>query len=101
MKFSAEAFTDPYNYLGSSENASTVDAYQKYMEQKNAPNPGFKLGVRDTVTVTRMVEDIWIRGSKDYVRYLVRQYIGTANGIFLQKPGTLLAKSFNPTRRPW
>ncbi|PFX25481.1 VWFA and cache domain-containing protein 1 [Stylophora pistillata] len=101
VKFSAEAFTDPYNYLGSSETASTVAAYQKFLKQTNARNPGFKLGIRDTVRATRMVEDIWIQGSEGYMRYLVRQYIGTKNGVFLLRPGTLLAKSFDPTKRPW
>ena len=101
MKFSAEAFTDPLNYLGLNETTSTVNAYQRYMTRKDAANPGFKLGLRNAVIATKKVQDIWIPGSIDYLRYLVRRYIGTENGVFIMTPGTLLAKSFDPTGRPW
>ena len=101
MKFSAEAFTDPFNYLGLNETISSVNAYEAYMTRRSSTNPGFKPGIRDTVVATRKVEDIWLRGSKEYANYLVWRYVGTGNGVLRMTPGTLLAKSYDPTKRPW
>ena len=101
MKFGAEAFEDPYSYLGLDETVSRVKSYKSYMTSSSAINPGFKLGVRDTVLVSSKVDDIWLREKADYTKYLVWRYFGTANGVFRLTPGTLIAKSFDPTKRPW
>ena len=101
VKFGAEAFADPYEYLGLDETVSRVSAYKRFMTSTTAPNPGFKLGIRDTVIATEKVEDIWFRQKTDYTKYLVWRYVGTANGVFRMTPGTLLAKSYDPRKRPW
>ena len=101
MKFGAEAFEDPYSYLGLDETVSRVKSYKSYMTSSSAINPGFKLGVRDTVLVSSKVDDIWLHEKADYTKYLVWRYFGTANGVFRLTPGTLIAKSFDPTKRPW
>ncbi len=101
MKFGAEAFQDPYTYLGLDESVSLVNAYKSFMTGASPHNPGFKHGIRDTVVATGKVEDIWLREKKDYTNYLVRRYFGTANGVFRMKPGTSIAKSFDPRKRPW
>ena len=101
VKFSAEAFTDPFNYLGLKETISSVNAYEAYMTTRGATNPGFKPGIRDTVVATRKVDDIWLRESRENANYLVWRYVGTGNGVFRMTPGTLLAKSYDPTKQPW
>ena len=101
MKFGAEAFADPYSYLGLDETVSRVKSYKSYMTSSSAINPGFKPGVRDTVLVSSKVDDIWLREKADYTKYLVWRYFGTANGVFRITPGTLIAKSYDPTKRPW
>ncbi|XP_078384872.1 VWFA and cache domain-containing protein 1-like [Oculina patagonica] len=101
VKFGAEAFNDPYSYLGLDETVSRVNAYRSFMTGASSHNPGFKHGIRDTVVATRKVEDIWFREKKDYTKYLVWRYIGTANGVFRMTPGTSMAKSFDPRKRPW
>ncbi|KAL9960914.1 hypothetical protein ACROYT_G034422 [Oculina patagonica] len=101
VKFGAEAFKDPYTYLGLDETVSRVNAYRSFMTGASSHNPGFKHGIRDTVVATRKVEDIWLRKKRNYAKYLVWRYIGTANGVFRMMPGTSMAKSFDPRRRPW
>ncbi|KAL9960925.1 hypothetical protein ACROYT_G034433 [Oculina patagonica] len=102
VKFGAEAFYDPYTYLGLDETVNEVEAYKRYMTSSSSPNNKlFKPGIRDTVVATRKVEDIWFQEKKDYTKYLVWRYIGTANGVFRMTPGTLLAKSYDPRKRPW
>ena len=101
MKFGAEAFRDPYTYLGLDETASKIQAYKSFMTGASGSDPGFKPGIRDTVVATRKVEDIWFQEKKDYTKYLVWRYIGTANGVFRMTPGTVLAKSYDPRKRPW
>ncbi len=101
MKFGAEAFKDPYTYLGLDETVSRVNAYRIFMTGVSAHNPGFRQGIRDTFIATRKVEDIWLRKKRNYTKYLVWRYVGTANGVFRMTPGTSMAKSFDPRRRPW
>ncbi len=101
MKFGAEAFQDPYTYLGLDETVSRVNAYRIFLTGVSAHNPGFKQGIRDTVIATSKVEDIWFQKKGNYTKYLVWRYIGTANGVFRMTPGTSMAKSFDPRKRPW
>ena len=101
VKFGAEAFKDPYTYLGLDETVSDVNAYKRIMTNANSPNTRFKQGIRDTVIATRKVEDIWFREKTAYTKYLVWRYVGTANGVFRMTPGTSLAKSYDPRKRPW
>ena len=101
VKFGAEAFTDPYTYLGLDETVSRVKAYKSYMTSTSGVNPGFKPGIRDTVVASSKVDDIWMREKAAYTKYLVWRYFGTSNGVFRMTPGTSIAKSFDPTKRPW
>jgi len=101
VKFGAEAFKDPYSYLGLDETVNEIESYRRFMTTTGTPNPGFKEGIRDTVIATRKVEDIWFREKMNYTKYLVWRYIGTANGVFRMTPGTPLAKSYDPRKRPW
>ena len=64
-------------------------------------SPGLKPGIRDTVTATWKVEDIWLREKTELTQYLVWRYIGTADGVFRQMPGALSQKSYDPRQRPW
>ena len=101
MKFGAEAFADPYTSLGLDEAVSRVKTYKSYMTSSSAINPGSKPGIRDTVLVSSKVDDIWLPEKAEYTKYLVWRYFGTANGVFRITSGTLIAKSHDPTKRPW
>ena len=71
MKFGAEAFEDPYTYLGLEETVSRVNAYKRFLTGSSGSEPGFKQGIRDSVIATRKVEDIWFRAKKNYTKYIV------------------------------
>ena len=101
MKFGAEAFADRYTSLGLDEAMSRVKAYKSYMTSSSAINPGSKPGIRDTVLVSSKVDDIWLREKAECTKYLMCRYFGTANGMFRITCGTLIAKSHDPTKRPW
>ena len=64
-------------------------------------SPGLKPGIRDTVTATWKVEDIWLREKTELTQYLVWRYIGTADGVFRQMPGAVSQKSYDPRQRLW
>ena len=59
-------------------------------------SPGLKPGIRDTVTATWKVEEIWSREKTELTQYLVWRYIGTADGVFRQIPGAVFQKSYDP-----
>lgn len=101
VKFGPDAFNDPYRYLSLEETVSQVNSYKVYMTGKRGENPGFKDGVRDSVIATKKVEDIWFKLTKKYSQYLVWRYMGTADGVFRLTPGVVLAKSYDPSKRPW
>ena len=101
MKFGAEAFIDPYKYLGLDETVSRVNAYKSFMTNPSAPNPGFKPGIRDTVIASSTVENIWFREKADYTKYLSWRHFASSNGVFRITPGVLINKSYDPTKRPW
>lgn len=60
------------------------------------------MGVRDDVAVTKRAEDFW--RASDLTAMAARipwRYIGTANGVFRQFPGTPSNKFYDHVIRPW
>lgn len=101
VKFGAEAFQDPYGYLGLDETLFRVNAHKSFMTTPGATGPWFKPGIRDTVIASSAVDKIWFQEKAAYEKYLVWRYFGSSNGVFRITPGTIIAKSFDPTKRPW
>ena len=58
-------------------------------------------GIRDTVIATWNAEDVWLNSKTELTQYLIKRYIGTADGVFREIPGDVLSKGYDPRRRPW
>ena len=103
VKFAPGAFEDTYEYIGKKESRADLELLNAYMtdDTETINSPGLKPGIRDTVTATWKVEDIWLREKTELTQYLVWRYIGTADGVFRQMPGAVSQKSYDPRQRPW
>lgn len=103
VNFAANAYTDPYNYIGKDETPEDVKRLNAYMmdDTGKVPNPGLRPGIRDTVIATWKVEDLWLRDKTELTQYLVWRYIGTSNGVFRILPGTAAEKGYDHRQRPW
>ena len=80
-----------------------MDLLNAYMidDTGTIKSPGLKPGIRDTVTATWKVEDIWLHGKTELTQYLAWRYIGTADGVFRLMPGAVAQKRYDPRQRPW
>ena len=58
-------------------------------------------GIRDTVIATWNAEDVWLNTKTELTQYLIKRYIGTADGVFREIPGYVLSRGYDPRRRPW
>ena len=103
VKFAPGAFKDTFEYIGKRESRADSQLLNAYMtdETGTIESPGLKPGIRDTVTATWKVEDIWLREKTELTQYLAWRYIGTADGVFRLMPGAVAQKSYDPRQRPW
>ena len=103
VKLAPEAFSDPYEYIGSSETNVSVLLLSSYMMNSPGSDTYSKVrrGIRNTAIATWKLEDNWLRVKTNLTQYLVWRYIGTSNGVFRITPGHTLAKSYDPRKRPW
>ena len=103
VKFAPGAFKDTFEYIGKRESSADLQLLNAYMtdETGTIESPGLKPGIRDTVTATWKVEDIWLREKTELTQYLAWRYIGTADGVFRLMPGAVAQKSYDPRQRPW
>ena len=103
VKFAPGAFKDTFEYIGKRESRADLQLLNAYMtdETGTIESPGLKPGIRDTVTATWKVEDIWLREKTELTQYLAWRYIGTADGVFRLMPGAVAQKSYDPRQRPW
>ena len=103
VKFAPGAFEDTFEYIGKRESRADLQLLNAYMtdETGTIESPGLKPGIRDTVTATWKVEDIWLREKTELTQYLAWRYIGTADGVFRLMPGAVAQKSYDPRQRPW
>ncbi|KAK3750190.1 hypothetical protein QZH41_015424, partial [Actinostola sp. cb2023] len=103
VKYSAEAFRDPYMYIGLPETLDSVQKYASYMQDQGntVPNPGLREGVKDAVIASHIAEDIWTSHKTELSKYLVWRYVGSSRGTMRLFPGVLLDKYYDPTKRPW
>ncbi|KAL9960900.1 hypothetical protein ACROYT_G034408 [Oculina patagonica] len=103
VTFAPDAYLDPYEYFGTDETEVSVRLLTDYMMGRKGSEAYSKLrrDIRDTVIATWKLEDVWLRDKTKHTQYLIWRYIGTANGVFRETPGDVLAKGFDPRKRPW
>ena len=103
VRLAPGAYLDPYEYIGKDETKADVELLTAYMKDVTGAvrNPGLKSGIRDTVTATWHVDELWLREKTELTQYLVWRYIGTSNGVFRLTPGSAGDKRFDPRQRPW
>ncbi|XP_068714501.1 VWFA and cache domain-containing protein 1-like [Montipora foliosa] len=101
VKFAPGAYFDPYAYIGAEETNVTVQILESYMLGRPNGYNKLKGGIRDTVIATWKVEKLWLRDKTELTQYLAWRYIGTANGVFRQTPGSELPNTYDPRDRPW
>ncbi|XP_060082073.1 VWFA and cache domain-containing protein 1-like [Ylistrum balloti] len=102
---SATSFSEPYTYLSKEETKRMVQSYLLYLSDslELLTNPGLNDDVRDDVTATGRINAEWLRRSytSNLNDYIIRRYIATRSGVFRMLPGTLMEKTFDPTKRSW
>eukprot|EP00761_Pharyngomonas_kirbyi_P014853 gb/GECH01014884.1/.p1 GENE.gb/GECH01014884.1/~~gb/GECH01014884.1/.p1 ORF type:complete len:1016 (+),score=267.76 gb/GECH01014884.1/:1-3048(+) len=102
-KIAPKGFRDPYAYQSNEETASTVQAYNEFMDTDfNEPQSSstFVDSIRPAVRLSlAAVEDEW--KSRYDPNEMLFVYYGTETGMFRAYPGYTASKSFDATRRPW
>ena len=102
MKFSPQSFEKPFEYLSMTETEQTVKAFKDYIRNGvHNPEPIFKHGIREMVVPGFKAEEIWDGENslaKDYVTYFT---YATPNGIIFVKPGVVIDKTYDPSKRSW
>ncbi|XP_077995824.1 VWFA and cache domain-containing protein 1-like [Glandiceps talaboti] len=108
VKFSPNAFLEPVEYLELEEDKSVIQQYTNYMNDATwtVRNNFFKAcfyfaDIKDMVTVTAKVNEIWSRNQSRCEDYTLYRYIGTTNGVFRCYPGIRMNDLFDATVRPW
>ncbi|CAH1774319.1 unnamed protein product [Owenia fusiformis] len=102
---SAQGFKKPYDYLSDDETKYMVKGYMAYLKDNTnlITNPGIKDSVKNDAGVLAKINSEWVRQFFNSYEndYIVRRYVATPSGVMRVFPGTLLAKSMDPTKRPW
>ena len=101
VKFAPGAYFDPYAYIGAEETKVTVQILESYMLGRPNGYNKLKGGIRDAVIATWKVEKLWLGDKTELTQYLAWRYIGTANGVFRETPGSVLPNTYDPRDRPW
>ena len=103
VKFAPDAFLDPYEYFGTDETEQSVRQLSDYMMGRAGSETYSKLrgGIRDTVIATWEAEDLWLNGKTELTQYVIKRYVGTADGVFRETPGDVMSRGYDPRRRPW
>ena len=105
VKFAPGAFLYPYEYFGTHETEMTVRKLSDYIMGRAKSETYSKLslrrGIRDTVIATWNAENVWLNSKTELTQYLIKRYIGTADGVLREIPGDVLSKGYDPRRRPW
>jgi hypothetical protein len=101
-KFSEQCFEKPYDYAVLEETETIIDAFKNYINYgRHNPEPKFRPGVREMTLVGLEAEVIWDEGVskfEDYVSFL--RYAST-HGVIFTKPGVIMNKNYDPTKRLW
>ena len=94
---------DPYEYFGTDETEVSVRLLSDNMMGRAGSETYSKLrgGIRNTVIATWKAEELWLRSKTELAPYLIKRYIGTADGVFRETPGDVVSKGYDPRGRPW
>lgn len=102
VKFSGQCFEKPYDYTILEETEKTINAFKNFITYgRPNPEPKFRPGVREMTLAGLEAEFVWdkdISKFEDYASFLV--YAST-NGIIFLKPGVIVDKNYDPTKRLW
>ncbi|XP_048845318.1 VWFA and cache domain-containing protein 1-like isoform X2 [Brienomyrus brachyistius] len=105
VMLSAGSFSSPYEHLSQPETKRMVEHYTAYLSDSTRliANPGLKSSVRNEVMATSHITDEWMTQMEmsSLNCYIVRRYVATPSGVLRIYPGSLMDKSFDPTRRQW
>lgn len=101
VKFGPGAFKQPYHYLTFTETKANISDYKSYFLNAPYKNDIFKAEVKDDVSISFMLEEMWSNADFEYKDQSVWRYYGTENEVIRVKPGTRLAKKYTPTLRSW
>uniref|UniRef100_A0A3B3Q600 VWFA and cache domain-containing protein 1 n=1 Tax=Paramormyrops kingsleyae TaxID=1676925 RepID=A0A3B3Q600_9TELE len=105
VMLSAGSFSSPYEHLSQPETKRMVEHYTAYLSDSTRliANPGLKSSVRNEVMATSHITDEWMTQMEmsSLNCYIVRRYVATPSGVIRIYPGSLMDKSFDPTRRQW
>ncbi|XP_071850515.1 VWFA and cache domain-containing protein 1-like [Apostichopus japonicus] len=105
LMLAPNAFISPYEHFTQEETKLAVQAYMGYVNDDTnlIQNPGLKPSIKKHVAATSSIDRAWReqveRSSMN--NYVVRRYLSTTSGVVWMYPGTLLAKTFDPSRRSW
>jgi hypothetical protein len=100
VKYSEQCFEKPYDYAILEETETTIDAFKNYIKYgRPNPEPKFRPGVRQMTLAGLEAEVIWnkdiskFEDSVSFVRY------ASTNGVIFTKPGVVMNKNYDPTKR--
>ncbi|GAB1599475.1 VWFA and cache domain-containing protein 1-like isoform X3 [Argonauta hians] len=101
----ANSFINPFEHLSQEETRRMVQGYIAFLKDNTRliQNPGLKDQIRNDVAATARINDEWVRRfhTSQLNDYIIRRYVATPGGSFRVYPGTLMDKTYDPTKRPW
>lgn len=102
---SPSSFINPFEHLSQEETKRSIQSYLAYLKDDTRliTNPGLKESVRNDVGASSRINMEWIHRyqTSNLKDYIIRRYIGMPSGVLRMFPGTLLDKTFEPTKRAW
>ena len=102
VKFSEQSFEKPYDYAILEETKMTIDAFKNYIKYgRPNPEPKFRPGVREMTMAGLEADLIWDNDVSKFEDYVSSLRYATTNGVIFTKPGVIIDKSYDPTKRLW
>lgn len=105
LMLAPNAFISPFEHFTQEETKLAVQAYMAYVNDNTnlIQNPGLKPSIKKHVAATSSINRAWRKQVENSAlnNYIVRRYLSTTSGVVWMYPGTLLSKTFDPSRRPW
>ncbi|XP_065584406.1 VWFA and cache domain-containing protein 1-like [Artemia franciscana] len=103
---SPSCFVSPYKFLRWGEaSALTVQSYLGYLSDNTnlIANPGLRSRIRSGVGAVIQIAPKWKEKMlhSHMSHFIIRRYMSTSTGVYLEYPGTISQQSMDPTRRTW
>ena len=102
VKFSGQCFEKPYDYTILEETEKTINAFKNYIKDgRPNPEPKFRPGVREMTLAGLEAELVWDKDISNFENYASFLIYASTNGIIFVKPGLIIDKNYDPTKRLW